>query len=117
MAYLRSMLGMTSSTSSPVVTQPPIQFSPGAQISQPLLEASASAISSFAASQSIPDGFGVFGSQANNNEQDLQLTSLLADMKNDRRPKLTVESAPPKDSQTLEDVMLTKEQIDELFKV
>ncbi|KAK6503852.1 hypothetical protein TWF481_008858 [Arthrobotrys musiformis] len=116
-AYLRSMLGMNSSTSSPVVAQPPIQFSPGAQISQPLLEASASAISSFAASQSIPDGFGAFGSQANNNDQDLQLTSLLADMKNDRRPKLTADSAPPKDSQTLEDVMLTKEQIDELFKV
>ncbi|KAF3189905.1 hypothetical protein TWF106_007113 [Orbilia oligospora] len=116
-AYLRSMLGMASATSSPVVAQPPIQFSPGGQISQPLLEASASAISSFAASQSIPDGFGAFGSQANNNDQDLQLTSLLADMKNDRRPKLTVESAPPKDSQTLEDVMLTKGQIDELFKV
>ncbi|KAF3927947.1 hypothetical protein ABW20_dc0108594 [Dactylellina cionopaga] len=116
-AYLRSLLGMTSSTSSPIVPQS-LQFSPGGQISQPLLEASASAISSFAAAQSIPDGFGAFASQATgNNDQDLQLTSLLTDMKNDRRPKPTLETAPPKHSQTLEDVMLTKEQIDELFRL
>ncbi|EPS41909.1 hypothetical protein H072_4151 [Dactylellina haptotyla CBS 200.50] len=115
-AYLRSLLGMTSSTSSPIV-QPPLQFSPGGQISQPLLEASASAISSFGAAHSIPDGFSAFASQAANNDQDLQLTSLLTDMKNDRRPKPTVDTAPPKDSQTLEDVMLTKEQIDELFRL
>ncbi|KAK6355573.1 hypothetical protein TWF696_004673 [Orbilia brochopaga] len=117
-AYLRSLLGMTSSTSSPVVP-PSLQFQPSGQISQPLLEASASAISSLAAPQTIPIGFNTFASENPNNDQDMQLTSLLADMKNDRRGthKPSVDAAPPKDSQTLEDVMLTKEHIDELFRV
>ncbi|KAJ6256427.1 hypothetical protein Dda_8928 [Drechslerella dactyloides] len=117
-AYLRSLLGITSSTSSPVVP-PSLQFSPTAQISQPLLEASASAISSLATPQTIPIGFNTFAPENGNSDQDMQLTSLLTDMKNDRRGthKPSVDAAPPKDSQTLEDVMLTKEQIDELFQV
>ncbi|KAF3904421.1 hypothetical protein ABW21_db0206484 [Orbilia brochopaga] len=117
-AYLRSLLGMTSSTSSPVVPSS-LQFSPTGQISQPLLEASASAISSLATPQAISIGFNTFAPENGNNDQDMQLTSLLTDMKNDRRGTLkpAAEAAPPKDSQTLEDVMLTKEQIDELFRV
>ncbi|KAF3929416.1 hypothetical protein ABW19_dt0210175 [Dactylella cylindrospora] len=115
-AYLRSLLGMSSTTSSPVVPQP-TQFSPTGQISQPLLEASASAISSFAASQPLSNGLNAFGSQAANSNPDMELTSLLTDLSRRGASKPTVDVAPPKDSQTLEDVMLTKEQIDELFQI
>ncbi|EWC43830.1 hypothetical protein DRE_07274 [Drechslerella stenobrocha 248] len=117
-AHLRSLLGITSSTSSPTVPSR-VQFSPTAQISQPLLEASASAISSFAAPQTASAGFNAFAPESANSDQDMQLTSLLTDMKNDRRgaPKPSVDTSPPKGSQTLEDVMLTKEEIDELFRV
>src|SRR4051812_10082228 len=114
-AYLRSLLGMTSNNSSPSVPQGS-QFSPNAQISQPLLDASASAISSFSTSQPIPNGLNsALASQQPANPEDMQLTSLLTDMRNERRSAKP--AIVPKDSQTLEDVMLTKEQIDELFEL